>query len=147
MADANGTVLGFDFGTRRIGVAVGNAITGTASPVGVLPTRDGAPDWDAIRALVDEWHPGLLVVGLPLNMDGTESDLSTRARSFGRKLGGRTGLPVAHVDERLTSFEARGQLMRSDNKRGRPALDALAAVLIVEDWLAGRQAPGNGGSP
>lgn len=130
------TVLGFDFGTKRIGVAIGNTLTGTARPLAVLPARDGVPDWEQLAKLVAEWKPARLLVGLPLNMDGTESELSTRARSFSRKLGGRLVLPVDVVDERLSSFEARGELMRSEQKRGKPAVDALAASLIVEQWLA-----------
>ncbi len=138
------TVLGFDFGTKRIGVAIGNTLTGTARPLTVLPARDGVPDWTQLAALVAEWKPGRLVVGLPLNMDGSESELSTRARSFGRKLAGRLVLPVDVMDERLSSFEARGELLRGHDRRGKPEVDALAAALIVESWLAERaqgQAP------
>lgn len=129
------TVLGFDFGTKRIGVAVGNALTGTATPLRVLPARDGVPDWGHIVALCTEWQPARLLVGLPLNMDGSESELSARARRFGKRLNGRTGLPVEMVDERLTSFAARGELQDAGNRRGKPALDALAASLIIESWL------------
>lgn len=132
------TVLGFDFGTRRIGVAIGNTLTGTARPLALLPTRDGAPDWDAIARLVAEWKPARLLVGLPLNMDGSESESSTRARSFSRKLGGRMVLPVDLVDERLSSFEARGELAREGHRHGKPAVDAVAAMLLVEQWLASR---------
>jgi len=130
------TILGFDFGTKRIGIAIGNTLTGTARPLTVLPTRDGAPDWEQIGKLVAEWQPGQLVVGLPLNMDGSESEMSTCARSFARKLAGRLVLPVAVIDERLSSFEARNALLRTEQKRGQPAVDALAAALIVEAWLA-----------
>ncbi len=132
-----GTVLAFDFGTKRIGVAIGNTLTGTARPLVVLKASDGAPDWQQLAALVAEWRPVQLVVGLPLNMDGTESELSTRARRFANRLGGRLSLPVTTVDERLSSFEARGEIMRSARRPGaRPEVDALAASLILETWLS-----------
>ena len=136
------TVLGFDFGLKRIGVAVGNTLTGTATPLAVLPAQDGAPDWAQVEALRREWQPARLLVGLPLNMDDSESELSTRARRFANRLNGRLGLPVELVDERLTSFAARGELLAGGQRRGRPAVDALAAALIIEGWL-GRQAGGN----
>lgn len=135
MPEAPETVLGFDFGMKRIGVAVGNALTRTATPLLVLPAQDGAPDWEHIRSICTEWQPARLLVGLPLNMDGSESELSARARRFGNRLNGRTGLPVEMVDERLTSFAARGELRDAGNRRGKAALDALAASLIVESWL------------
>lgn len=133
------TVLGFDFGTKRIGVAVGNTLTGSARPLTVLKASDGAPDWEQVAKLVAEWQPSQLVVGLPLNMDGTESELSTRAQRFANRLGGRLRLPVAVIDERLSSFEARGELLRAGpGQRGKPEVDALAATIIVETWLTER---------
>lgn len=140
-AKAGLTLLAFDFGTKRIGVAIGNTLTGTARPLVVLPTRDGAPDWEAIARLAREWQPQRLLVGLPLNMDGSDSALTTQARSFARKLAGRLVLPVDLVDERLSSFEARGELLRGGERRGKAGVDALAATLLVEQWLA--QTPGN----
>lgn len=133
------TVLGFDYGTKRIGVAIGNALTGTARPLEVL--KADPPDWERIAALVSEWQPGRLVVGLPLNMDGSESELSAAARRFANRLNGRLGLPVVLSDERLSSFEARGELMRADARRG-PAVDALAAAIILETWLGENHAQG-----
>lgn len=138
-APADVTVLGFDFGTKRIGIAIGNTLTGTARPLAVLPTRDGAPDWDGIAGLVAEWKPARLIVGLPLNMDGSDGEITVQARSFSRKLAGRMVLPVDLVDERLSSFEARGELMRGERTRGKPGVDAVAATVIVEQWLAGRR--------
>ena len=82
-------VLGFDFGTRRIGVASGQAVTATASPLAPVPARDGIPAWEQLDALVAEWRPDALIVGLPLNMDDSESELSRLARKFGRRLGAR----------------------------------------------------------
>lgn len=131
-------VLGFDFGTKRIGVASAQAVTGTASPLSPVPARDGIPDWEKLDALVAEWTPEALVVGLPLNMDDTESELSHLARKFARRMVARYRLPVFMCDERLSSHSARGLLMEVQSRRkGKlPALDSTAAVLIAEAWLA-----------
>ena len=122
--------LGFDFGTTKIGVAVGQKITGTATPLGVITARDGKPDWPAVDAMVNEWKPKLMVVGLPLNMDGTTSDMSEAAEKFGRRLHGRYGLPVEMADERLSTFEAR-EIMEGEGGD----VDAIAARLILETWF------------
>lgn len=127
------TALAFDFGTHRIGVAYGQSLTGTARPLPVLRARDGIPDWDRLAALVEQWQPDVFVVGLPWNMDDTESELLRRARKFGNRLNGRLHRPCYGMDERLTSFEARGQLMR-DEADGQ--LDSVAARLILEGWFA-----------
>lgn len=131
-------VLGFDFGTKRIGVASAQAVTGTASPLAPVPARDGIPDWDKLDAVIAEWAPEALVVGLPLNMDDTESALSQLARKFARRMVARYRLPVFMCDERLSSHSARGLLMEVQQRRkGKlPALDSTAAVLIAEAWLA-----------
>lgn len=130
--------MGFDYGLRQIGVAVGNALLGTTRPLSILRARDGVPDWDAVNALLVEWQPDLLVVGNPLNMDGSDSELSLRAGKFARRLQGRFGVPVELVDERLSSFEAK-QLSREQGHRGdyhREPVDSLAAELILRTWLA-----------
>lgn len=131
-------VLGFDFGTKRIGVATAQAVTGTAAPLAPVPARDGIPAWDKLDALLAEWAPEALIVGLPLNMDDSESELSRLARKFARRLAARYRLPVFMCDERLSSHEARGLLMElQERRRGKlPALDSTAAVLIAEAWLA-----------
>lgn len=131
-------ILGFDFGTKRIGVASGQAVTGTASPLAPLPSRDGIPDWDKMDALLAEWTPEALIVGLPLNMDDSESELSRLARKFARRLHARYRLPVFMCDERLSSHSARGLLMDVQaRRRGKlPSLDSTAAVFITEAWLA-----------
>ena len=133
-------ILSFDFGLRQIGVAVGNALLGTTQPLSVLNAKEGQPDWNAVAAIIDEWKPDLLLVGDPLNMDGSVSDLAVRARKFGQRLHGRFGLPVETVDERLSSFEVKQQQRESghggDYKK-RP-VDALAAELILQDWLRQR---------
>ena len=131
-------VLAFDYGTRHIGVAVGQSVTGNAAPLTALAARDGVPRWEQIGALIEEWRPQRLVVGLPLNMDGTESELAVRARKFGNRLHGRFGLPVALWDERLSSFEARGHLLERGRRDFRGSgVDSLSAVLILESWFAG----------
>ena len=122
--------MAFDFGTKRIGIAVGQKITGTATPVAVVKARDGKPEWLAIDQLVEEWKPAVFVVGSPINMDGTESDMSKAAARFGRRLNGRYGIRFELMDERLSTFEAR-EFETPDQ------LDAIAAKLILETWLAG----------
>ena len=124
-----GLAMAFDFGTTKIGVAVGQQITGTASPVAVVKARNGIPQWLAIDRLVEEWQPKVLVVGLPINMDGTESDMSKAAARFSRRLHGRYGIRIELMDERLSTFEAR-EFENPDQ------LDAIAAKLILETWLA-----------
>ena len=124
-----GYVLAFDFGLRNIGVAVGQPVTRTASPLTTLKATDGKPNWPELTALVDEWQPSTLLVGLPLNMDDTESDLSELAREFADRLKRRFKLPVKMVDERLTTFEAQ----RVDPEHAHE----VAAVLIAQTWLSG----------
>ncbi|MBD2839556.1 Holliday junction resolvase RuvX [Pseudomonas sp. JM0905a] len=131
-------LLGFDYGTKQIGVAVGQAVTGQARELKVLKAQNGVPDWQQVEALVCEWQPDAMVVGLPLNMDGTPSDMSARAEKFARRLNGRFNLPVFTHDERLTTFEAKGHRLaqgQRDGYRDRP-VDALAAALLLEGWLA-----------
>lgn len=131
-------LLGFDYGTKQIGVAVGQVITGQARELCVLKAQNGVPDWAPIEALLREWRPDALVVGLPLNMDGTPSEMSARAEKFARRLGGRFNLPVHTHDERLTTYEAKGERLRQGQNGGyreRP-VDALAAALLLEGWLS-----------
>jgi len=138
----SGTVLAFDFGTRRTGVAVGQTITATAAPLRTLRSPDGGPDWAGISSLLEQWRPVALVVGLPLHVDGSEHELTALAQRFGRRLQGRYHLPVFWVDERLSSVEAEQRLKNSgtipsrDNKEH---IDAIAAQVILETWFA-RQA-------
>ena len=130
-------LLGFDYGTKQIGVAVGQAITGQARELCVLKAQNGVPDWSQIERLVKEWQPDAMVVGLPLNMDGTPSEMSERAARVARRLHGRFNLPVHTHDERLTTFEAKGHRFaqgQRDGYRQRP-VDALAAALLLEGWL------------
>lgn len=130
-------ILAFDFGTQRIGVAIGQTITRTASPLAAIPAKDGIPRWETIGALIDEWHPQQLLIGLPLNMDGSESNMSLRAEKFARRLHGRFGLPVQLWDERLSSFEARGELLaRGKCNFKQNGVDSLSACVILEGWFA-----------
>lgn len=128
------TVLAFDFGTKRIGVAVGQSITGTAQALELIPARDGVPDWNLLESLIKRWQPDAFVVGLPFNMDDSESELTRRARKFGKRLEGRLHKPCYGIDERLTSFEARGEILRGNRDE---AVDSIAARLILESWFAG----------
>lgn len=132
--------MAFDYGLRQIGVATGNSLLGTTQSLPILKAKDGTPDWPALTALVREWQPDLLVVGEPLNMDGSTSELSERANKFGRRLQGRLNLPVEMVDERLSSFEAKQQ-SRERGHRGdynKEPIDSLAAELILQTWLSGQ---------
>lgn len=122
--------MAFDFGMGKIGVAVGQTITMSATALTILKARDGIPDWQQIGDLIKEWQPSQLVVGLPLNMDGTESEMSRLAEKFSRKLHGRFNLPCSTMDERLSSFEA-AEYAEKDQ-----LVDAIAAKLILETWLS-----------
>ncbi len=122
--------MAFDFGMGKIGVAVGQKVTRSANPLTILRARDGIPNWDELGALIKEWQPGQLVVGLPLNMDGTPSEMSRLAEKFSRKLHGRYNLPCDTTDERLSSFEA-AEYAEKDQQ-----VDAIAAKLILETWLS-----------
>lgn len=138
-----GAVLGFDYGRRRIGVAVGQAVTGSASPVATVDASDAGPDWPRLLALVAEWRPAGLVVGVPYNADGTPHDLTHEVLAFASALGERTGLPVHQVDERLTSAEATATL-REQRAAGRRRVtkadvDAAAACVILTTWLGAQR--------
>lgn len=136
----SGPVMGFDYGTRSIGVAIGQLLTGTASPLVPLRAKDGIPDWYQMEKLIQEWQPTELIVGLPLNMDDTESEFCLRARKFSRRLHGRFGLPCSLWDERLTTREAKELAGHHGDYRNKP-VDSIAAVLLLESWLAEQQEP------
>ncbi len=136
------TLLAFDYGLKRIGVAVGQTQTRSANPLQTLSVKRNRPDWRAIAKLIETWAPDALVLGLPLNMDGTEQEMTAIVKRFGRQLEGRFGLPVYLVDERLSTREARARLEDS----GRPAddVDPVAAQVILEDWFS--KAPSSDGA-
>lgn len=121
-------VLAFDWGSQRIGVAVGQSVTGTAQALAVIKARDGIPRWDEIAKLIVNWQPDCFLVGLPFNMDATESEILPRARKFGNRLTGRFNKPCYGFDERLSSFEA-----AEEKESG--AIDHIAARLILESWF------------
>ena len=126
-------ILAFDFGTQYIGVAVGQTITKTSSPLIVINVaREGAEIWKTISNLIDEWKPDQLLVGKPLNMDGTTSDMMKKVDPFFQKLQKISNIPCELVDERLTSFEAK-QLMQKDSKDDR--IDDLAAKIFLDNWI------------
>ncbi len=132
--------LGFDYGSRLIGVAVGNQLTGSARALAVVAVRDGTPDWPQLDALRQAWLPDVLVVGLPLTLEGTEQPASQGARRFASQLQQRYGLPVSLVDERHSSQEAAQRFARaraSGQRKRRDAgtIDAEAAAVILERWL------------
>lgn len=130
-------VLGFDFGMKRIGVAVGNKIIVKATALRNISARDGVPNWDKVDKLISEWRPYMLVVGIPLNLDGSKQSTTFAAQKFLKKLEKRFALPVAEVDERLTTIEARDQLFETGGFRQikNADVDCIAAKLITEQWL------------
>ena len=131
------TALAFDFGTKSIGCAAGQSITGTAQALPAFKAQDGIPNWDAIEKCLKEWKPDVVVVGLPLNMDGTEQDLTLRARKFANRLQGRFGLNVQLQDERLTTTEARSEIFDRGGFRAlkKSKVDGISACLILESWF------------
>lgn len=131
------TVLAFDFGTRRTGVAVANTLTRTARPLTTIATADDAARLTAIAALVAEWQPQRFVVGIPLHADGAEHATTVRARRFAHQLGERFGLPVEAADERHTTHAARSALAEAGvrGRDARAARDEVAAQLILQGWL------------
>lgn len=129
------TLLGFDFGLQRIGVATGQVITGTATALSTVKARDGQPDWNVISELIQTWKPDALVVGLPRYDDGTDSDITDSVRRFIRQLEGRYRLPVHTMDEKLSSRAAREQLDNHADPEAAKGIDAVAARIILQDWL------------
>jgi len=132
------SLMAFDFGDRWIGVAVGQQMLGRGSADARLKARDGIPNWNEIAALVDTWQPDIFLVGLPLNMDDSETELCQRARKFARRLHGRYHRPAEMVDERLTTREAKQDLFdRGETPDyAREGVDRRAAELILETWCA-----------
>jgi putative Holliday junction resolvase len=143
-SDSPGTLLGFDFGMKRIGVAIGQTVTKTARPLGILNAEQGIPQWDAFTKLIKTWQPDALVVGIPLNMDGTQQPLTHHARKFALALEQRSGLKVYEMDERLTSVEAKARLFEAGGYKAlkNTPIDSVAAQLILQNWLT--QTPHNG---
>jgi len=135
-----GTVISFDFGLKRTGIAVGNTTTGSASPETTLQSQDEKPDWQAISVLINEWKPEQLVVGMPTELDGSDSPLKKRIERFCNQLNGRYNLPVDQENEQFTSIEAAQrlkQLRQSGRKKkvGKDEVDKIAAAIILENWM------------
>lgn len=137
------TLLGFDYGRRRIGVAAGQTVTGNARPLETLRCpSEGSPDWPGIERLMHQWQPDAIVVGRPCHADGSANAVTRAAERFARQLEGRFGITVHMVDERLSSMEAEERLTASGGKKARnpkEAVDMMAANIILETWLSGNQ--------
>lgn len=133
------TLLGFDFGTKRIGIAIGQELTATASGIDTIRSIRQKPDWDRIQQLIEQWQPNALVVGIPLHMDNTPHQMTARAEKFCRQLHARYNLPVYQVDERLSSFEAESILNDRKASHGKQHnnhdTDRMAAQIILQTWL------------
>lgn len=132
-----GIYIGFDFGLKRIGMAVGQKLTGSASPLPMMPAKMGIPSWDSIQKVLDEWHPLALIVGLPTCIDGRDLYTTSRARAFAKQLRKHFALPVHLVDERLTTVEARAILFEQGGyqRLKKSEVDSIAACIILEQWL------------
>lgn len=129
-------IMSFDFGTKKMGMAVGQSTIQSSNPLALFPMKDGIPQWDHLLKIVQTWQPTLFLVGLPLNMDDSESELSQRARKFARRLRHQTNIETWMVDERLTTREAREDLEYYQQQgRGKNiSADSLAAALFIESW-------------
>ena len=129
-------IMAFDFGTQKMGMAVGQSIISSANPLPLFPMKDGIPNWDNLLKVVKQHQPNLFLVGLPLNMDDSESELSTRARKFARRLRHQTNIETLMVDERLTTREARDELdhYQAQGRGKKLAADSIAAALFIESW-------------
>ena len=131
------TIIGFDFGKKYIGVAVGQELTGTASPLGSIKATDGIPNWDNVKKILDEWQPDLLIVGLPLNMDGTNQEVTFKAKKFAKRLHGMFGYQVEVQDERLTTTDAKARLFDHGGYRNlaKDKVDSMSAQIILESYF------------
>lgn len=138
MITTEGTYIGFDFGRKYVGVAVGQSITQSASPLTSLHWSKQTV-WSDLKNLIQEWSPVGLVVGLPLNMDGSEQPISIQARQFGRSLEKKFHLPVYFHDERLSTLQARDTIFEQEGYRGlnKDRVDQMAAALVLQSWLEG----------
>lgn len=138
MIDKSHILLGFDFGMKRIGVAIGQTVTQSARPLDTLAAKDGLPNWNAVTKLIQKWLPDSLVVGIPLNMDGTDQPITHHARQFAASLRERFALTVYEMDERLTTKDARERLFQQGGYKALHdgQVDRVAAQLILQNWFA-----------
>lgn len=132
---AEGVIIGFDFGLKRIGVAIGQTLTQTANPETIVASRDGVPDWSHITQLFEQWQPSAIVVGLPMRLDGREQALTQPARKFGQRLSGRYHRPVYFIEEQLSSVEAEQRQQQQKPHKSKQKIDDQAAQIILENWL------------
>jgi len=130
-------IIAFDYGVKSIGVAVGQQITGTASPLAAIKADNGIPNWDTLAALFKEWRPSHIIVGFPTNMDGSEQPMTARARKFSRRLHAKFAIPTEGHDERLTTVAAKERLFELGGfkKLSKGKVDSVSAVLILESWF------------
>ncbi len=131
MPDPLKTVIGFDFGSHWIGIAIGQTLTGQARPLKALKNND----WKSIERLLKDWQPQKLIVGLPLSMQGEDQEMTASAKRFGRQLEGRFGIDTVMIDERLTTREAHQIALENQRKKSKLEIDSMAAALITESWL------------
>ena len=131
------TLLGFDFGTKSIGVATGQMITATAQPLAAVKANDGIPNWNIVEKVITDWKPDLVIVGLPLNMDGTEQPITQRAKKFANRLNGRFGVKTVLQDERLTTASAKEFIFSHGGYKAlnKGKIDSVSAALILESWM------------
>jgi putative Holliday junction resolvase len=136
-APTSDILLGFDFGTKRIGVAVGQTVTQSARPLTTLKAENGKPHLETLAKLIKIWQPTALIVGIPLNMDGTEQPLTLAARRFAEMLRNQFKIPVHEIDERLTTKAARESLFEDGGYKAlqNGQVDAVAAQLILQNWI------------
>lgn len=134
-------ILGFDFGLKHIGVAIGEIMTATVKPLSAITARHGNPKWEDIDHLVERWEPNAFVVGVPINMDGTDGSITHLAKKFALALFEHYSKPVYEVDERLTTVEAKQQLFQKGgfDALDKSLVDSYAAKIIVESWIADKQ--------
>ena len=124
-------IISFDYGTKKIGVAVGQTQTKTASPLNVIFNKNNKTNWDAIIEIIEEWKPDLILIGMPLNMDGTDSEIMKRVVNFKKKLKNISSVKCEFIDERLTTFEARLEVKDLNIK----TVDSHAAKILIENWF------------
>ncbi|AGH80704.1 Holliday junction resolvase YqgF [Psychromonas sp. CNPT3] len=132
------SLMGFDFGSKSIGIATGQMITMTAQPLLAIKAQNGIPNWDNLEQLIKEWQPDMLIIGLPLNMDGTEQYITQRAKKFANRLHGRFGVKIALQDERLTTASAKEFIFELGGYKAldKGKIDSVSAALILESWMS-----------
>ena len=129
--------MSFDYGTEKIGIAIGQSISSTAEPLTIIRAKDGIPNWSQIASLIESWRPNFFVVGLPYNLDGSDSKLLQRALKFAQRLNGRFNIPTFGIDERLSSKAATEKFKTGNPKNSvRNEIDDVAAQIILETWFS-----------